>query len=482
MTADQDPTYRQRVLSSFAWMGSAQFFGQLVTWTSTILVIRLLEPSDYGLRAMATVFFSFLLMLSDLGVGAAIVQAKKIDDNDARYIQGFIILFNLAGLALTVLGAGLVADFFDEPRLIPLLYALSGSFVLMALYVLPQAMLERELKFKSKAQVEFSAMITGASVSLGAAFLGFGVWSLIAGTIAIHLVRAIGFNLVHRGAPLPRWSFGPAARFLRFGGIVIIDRILWFFYTHVDVVIAGKILGKETVGFYSVALSLSALPIAKVMPILNQVSFSAFSRIQHDRERVRDNVLRAVHFGFVIFLPVLWGMALVAPEAIPLLLGANWEHLILPFQLITVILPLKAVATLLPPALFGIGRPGVSAVNMAITTGIMTLAFYVGAQYGLVGLAMAWLIAYPLAFAVIAVRALPVLDVSLAKFWQRIRGAFAAAVTMVGVVLLVQAGVDELTPPIRLMASVVSGALAYAGMMRLVDRAAMAELRGLLAR
>ena len=86
------PDYRRRVLSSLAWTGSAQFLGQLVSWAATIIVIRILDPGDYGIMAMATLFVSFVLMLSDLGIGAAIVQAEEIDDEDLRSIQGLIWL------------------------------------------------------------------------------------------------------------------------------------------------------------------------------------------------------------------------------------------------------------------------------------------------------------------------------------------------------------------------------------------------------
>ena len=482
MTPDREPNFRRKVLSSFAWMGSAQFFGQLASWAATILVIRLLEPGDYGVMAMATVFLSFLFMLSDLGIGAAIVQAKEISAEDARSIQGFIILFNLAGFAIVLAGSGLIAAFFNEPLLIPILRTLSTCFILMALYVYPQAMLQRELKYDRKAKVDFVSMSAAALVPLGCAVLGLGVWSLVAGTLATHALRAIGFNLAHRGTPWPSWSLSRVSGFLGFGGIIVVERILWFLYTNLDVMIAGRLLEKELVGFYAVALSLSAIPLAKVMPIINQVSFSAFSRIQQDLPRVRDNVLRAIRFGFAIFLPVLWGMALVAPDGIPLLLGEDWRHLVLPIQLISAVLPLKAIAALLPPALFGIGRPAVSAVNMGITASIMAVAFYLGAQSGLTGLAMAWPIAFPFAFAIIAFRSLPVLGVGFGAFWGSVRASLFSGVVMAGTVIAVQAGLADSEPLLRLLASVASGALAYAAMMRLLDRTAIPELRRLLAR
>lgn len=482
MTQTPEPTYRQKVLSSFAWMGLAQFFGQLVSWAATIVVIRLLDPSDYGVMAMATVFLSFLLMLSDLGIGAAIVQAEQITENDARVIQGFIIVFNVVAFVITLAGSGLIAAFFDEPLLVPIINTLSSCFILMAVYIYPQAMLQRELKYDRKAKVDFVSMSVGALVPLGCAVLGFGVWSLVAGTIAIHVLRAIGFNIAHRGILWPSWSLSQGGGFLRFGGIIVIERILWFLYTNLDVMIAGKLLGKHLLGYYSVALTLAALPLAKVLPIVNQVSFSAFSRIQHDRERVSDNVLRAIRYGFALFLPVLWGMALVAPDGIPMVLGENWNILVVPFQLIAVILPLKAVATLLPPALFGIGKPAVSAVNMGITASIMAVAFYLGALSGLTGLAISWLVAYPFAFAIIVFRSLPVLGVRFGAFWQSVRPTLLSGLVMVGVVSAVRAGLANSESLFRLLASVASGALAYFGMMQILDRKALIELRRLLAR
>jgi len=463
-------------------MGSAQLFGQLVSWAATIFVIRLLAPGDYGVMAMATVFLSFLFMLSDLGIGAAIVQAEAISENDARSIQGFIILFNLVGFAITLAGRGFIAGFFEEPLLIPILNALSVCFLLMAVYVYPQAMLQRDLQYALKAKIDFISTSVAALVPLACAILGMGVWSLVAGTIATHALRAVGFTVACRGTPRPSWLLKRVSGFLGFGGIIVVERILWFLYTNLDVMIAGRLLSKEIVGFYSVALSLSAIPLAKVLPIVNQVSFSAFSRIQQDRSRVRDNVLRAIRYGFALFLPVLWGMALVAPDGIPLMLGEDWRHLVIPMQLISVVLPLKAVATLLPPALFGIGRPGVSAVNMGITTVIMAVAFYLGALSGLTGLAMSWLVAYPFAFAIIAFRSLPILGVRFGAFWQSVRTTLLSGAAMVVVVFAVQRGLAGSEPLLRLLVSAASGALAYLSMMRLLDRTVISELRRLLAR
>ncbi len=482
MTPNQEPNFRRKVLSSFAWMGSAQFFGQLITWASTILVIRLLEPSDYGVMAMATVFLSFLLMLSDLGIGAAIVQADEINQDEARAIQGFIVLFNVAGFALTIAGSSLIAAFFNEPQLVPILNVLSSCFILMIFYVYPQAMLQRGMHYDRKAKVDFLTLITGAFVSITCALLGLGVWSLVAGTISTHAMRAVGCNIAWRGAPLPRFSLSHASTFLRFGGAVIASRILWFLYSNIDVAIAGKLLGKELVGIYSVALTLSWLPLRKIMPIVSQVSFSAFSRIQNDRERVGRNVIRSIRYSFALFLPVFLGIALVAPDGIPIALGEQWTLVTVPLQLICLILPLRAIVAVISPAVFGVGQPLVNVINSAIVLPLMAIAFYLGAKSGLVGLASAWLVAYPIAFAIITIRSLPVLGVSWRGVWQSLRISLLAGVAMVGAVICLQYATQEATPLVRLIASVVCGVTVYLGTFHLADRKAIDELMGLFKR
>ena len=104
--------FRHKILSGLAWQGSAELLGQTVSWASTILVIRLLDPADYGLMAMATLFVSFVLLLADLGIGAAIVQAEALEEEDLRTIQTLVIAFNATAFAVTFLGSPLIAAFF----------------------------------------------------------------------------------------------------------------------------------------------------------------------------------------------------------------------------------------------------------------------------------------------------------------------------------------------------------------------------------
>jgi teichuronic acid exporter len=154
-------------------------------------------------------------------------------------------------------------------------------------------------------------------------------------------------------------------------------------------------------------------------------------------------------------------MLAVAPEAIPLLLGPKWVSIIVPFQLISIILPFKALSSILPPALFAIGRPGVNIVNMAISVCVMAMAFLIGVQNGLVGVCLAWVIAYPLLFVIINSRALFVLGIPFTDYLREIWFPLCSAGLMVGGVFLLKSYIFFLSAIQLLAISIVAGALIY---------------------
>ncbi|MFX0133914.1 MAG: oligosaccharide flippase family protein, partial [Candidatus Hodarchaeota archaeon] len=135
--------------------------GQFFSWGITIFIIRLLSPSDYGLMAMATIFLELVIMISQLGLGYAIIQSPTIREQELAQLLGFIVIINFSGCILTFLGAPFVSNFFNEPRLIPILKVLSMTFFLRSLYVLPESLLLRNLDFPKKVSIDLFGRIIG---------------------------------------------------------------------------------------------------------------------------------------------------------------------------------------------------------------------------------------------------------------------------------------------------------------------------------
>ena len=158
------------------------------------------------------------------------------------------------------------------------------QFLLMIFAVIPSAQLSRQLQFRTLSVTELSAAVAGSLTTLTLALAGAGVWALVVGGLLTTLWTSIALNVAAPFLKWPRLSLTGTRSLVFFGGKVTLSRLLWLTYSQADVVIVGRLLGKDELGVYSVALHLASLPAQRLNAIVNQVSFPAFARIQGDAE------------------------------------------------------------------------------------------------------------------------------------------------------------------------------------------------------
>jgi O-antigen/teichoic acid export membrane protein len=454
-----------QVLTAFRWVAGAKFLSQLITWGATIAVVRLLTPEDYGLMAMATIFTSFLTMFNEFGLGAALVQKPDVDDLTLRGVFGLTVVFNLVCFILLLGTAPFAAAFFTEPRLAPILRVLSLQFVISPFGVIPQSMLERKLDFKAKSLVDVTVTVASALITLLLAFRGSGVWALVWGSLALTLLRTLGLNLASPIRCRPSFSWIDLRSVVSFGGMITANRLLWIFYSQADMLVIGKFLGKEQLGIYSMAMQLASLPADKANGIINQVAFAAFARAQSELQQVRTIALTAVRSIAFLAFPVFFGIALVADELLAVFFGSAWQAAVLPLQLLSTVMGLRMISNLLHTAVQGLGRPDISVFKLTAASLVMPLAFYFGSVWGgVVGVSLAWVLVYPLAFMLMLWLSLPVVDVR----WMELLGALAGpAVASAGMCLVVEAMkiafMEHMAPGIRLVSLMLIGGIVYGG-------------------
>ncbi|MBW1784084.1 MAG: lipopolysaccharide biosynthesis protein [Deltaproteobacteria bacterium] len=391
-----DSGLRQRVLSGLRWSAGARFLAQLITWAITIIVVRLLTPDDYGLMALAMVFIGFLTMLNEMGFGAAIIQMRDMDTATLQNIFGFLLMANFLLFLTTLTTAPLIAAFFDEHRLESILRVLSVQFMVIPFGVIPQSLIDRDMLFSKRAIIELTASLTGSVMTLLLALNGFGVWALIWGSLSLSMCRTVGLNMVCPYFSTPRLSFQNMRNVISFGGYVTLTRIIWFCFVQADIFIVGKILGKERLGYYSVAKNLASLPMDKIAGIINQVALPAFSEVQSDPQWSAALCLKGVRVMSFLAFPILWGISSVGHELIAIFLGPRWYTAAIPFQLMALVVPLRMVANLLEPAVLGIGRPEISFYNVLFAFGIMGPCIAIATHWGIVGVSVTWVTVYPL--------------------------------------------------------------------------------------
>ncbi len=450
---------------------------QVFTWAATLIVIRLLSPEDYGLMALAYVVIGLLDILDDMGLASAIVNKKELTDNFVQKIFGMLFIFNTGFYVLLFLSAPLVANFFDDQRLSIIIQVLGLQTIIRIFFYIPNALMRRNMEFKSVSLIKFSAVLSQSIIILFFAYQGYGVWSLVYGGLVYSIVQTIGSMALSHYFRLPVFSFKGISGALSFGGLITAHRLLYYFYASADAVVLGKISGQKSLGYYAVANQIASLPIDKFMMILNEVGFSAFSTIQEDQRKMNDLLCKAVRLLGIVVFPVFMGVSCTAPELVEVILGDKWMPVATPLQIISAVMALKMM-NITDPLLFAIGRPDIGVKALAIGCVIMPVAFYIGAHWGAVGVAFAWLVAYPPYFCIAMKFVLRTIGMRLTTYIRE----FIYPAVFSGIMYLAVTLVREVISPhlnntvLELIVLVFVGVLTYTTLVLLFQRDALKQL------
>lgn len=470
-------TLRAQAISGFRWTATVRLLSQGVSWAITLIVVRLLTPADYGLLAMATVFVSFLAMFSEMGLGAAIVQRPDLDVSLLRRVFGVVLTIHFTLTALLFLSAPLIALFYAEPRLTSLVRVLSFQFAIAAFAVIPDALLQRSMEFKKRSLLDLTGAIVASLATLIMAFSGFGVWALVLGSLLQQAWKSVGINFIARSFQYPQFSFAGLRAMLRFGGQIAISQVFWMIFSQTDILLCARWLGKEVLGFYSVAMHLASLPNQRISGLVNQVAFPAFSSMRGDIERVGRNLLGGVRILSFFAFPVLWGMSSVSQEMVSIILGKKWIEATFPLQMLTLIMPIRLASNFLQVAIQGIGRSDIILRNAVFASIVGVTLFFIGIySWGLHGLSVSWLVVAPAIFLQNAIRGLPCLDLRLMQLLLCMLPPAASGAIMYLIVTGVRHGLlFDMTEVVRLFILVIIGAASYMSATLLLNRKGAGE-------
>ncbi|MFC1884323.1 lipopolysaccharide biosynthesis protein [Thermodesulfobacteriota bacterium] len=388
---------RQKVISGLRWTAGLRFASQLITWAMTIIVIRLLDPEDYGLMAMAVLFLGFLTIFSEI-LDIPIIQRKDITDDELKQVFGINLLFNLSLFLVAILGASLIAKIFNESRVTYIIQVQSLQLILLALASIPRAMLRREMKFSVLSVSDFVSSIVGGLVTLTLAYNKFGVWSLVWGTLSLNMCKTVLLWGMSRTIILPKIKFDKIRDIIHFSRYTALINIIWYVFYRADVFVVGKVLGKEILGIYSVAMQIASLPMEKISGILNQVALPAYSSIQNKPDQIASHFLKTIRIMARLSFPVIWGISSISPELVSTVLGQKWIMATVPLQILCLIIPFRMIHNLIASAILGIGKPEIALYNNLTALIIMTVGIIIGSKWGLFGICSAWLLVYPIVF------------------------------------------------------------------------------------
>lgn len=468
------------VMRGLIWRSGSQIVAQLFTWAATFLVIRILQPGDYGLFAMTQTVLFLLSMLSGASFASVLVRQPTITRHDIAQTFGLLILLN-GGLAIIQFAvAPLVAAYYRQPVVADLLRVQCLIYAANPFLALAGALLSREMEFRRQAIANFVSAFVGAGTAIGGAWAGWGVWTLVAAPIAAFWARAVGLAIAARLDVAPVFRFRGAGETIRYGLAMITSSLFWFVQTQCDVFIGGRAFDPHDLGLYTTALFLAQIFTAKFVPPMNEVAFSAYARLQHDPAALGAAFARAAGLIFVVALPFYAGMAITAEPLVITMLGPKWAGTVEPVRWLALAMPFVTIQILFAPATNAIGRPRLAVWGSVCGAIIMPVAFALAVQGGPAGMAKAWIFAFPLLTLITAAISLPALGLRPRDLLGALRAPVLATLGMAAVLLPFDMLLPPAMPLVRLALLVIVGILAYAGFAWLLARDAVRALIALL--
>lgn len=474
------PTQSLRTLAvkSVAWYGATRLWGQMLSWTVTILVARILVPDDYGLFAMALSVLVVLELLQEFGLGTAIVQRQDLTGRQVNAVFWVVTGASLALAAGTFAGADLISRFYVEPRLAWILRVLCLNFLLNALGMVPYSLLTKSINLRHRSLAEALGATASALTALSLAYLGYEVWALVLG----HLARAVVLNGTL--AALAQWRPGLQMAWdglggiLRFGLRIAGTQLIGHFGPALSIVILARLLGGTALGLYAMAQSLAEAPHRISTAIINQVSFPIFSKLQDDTDELGAYFLKISKWLAVVSLPVQIGLVLVASDLVPVLMSAKWQEMIVPFQIFCLESVVVVLTLTSSPLLTARGRARLLFHRSALSLATLTLATVVGAQFGLVGATVARLIGIIPLRMLLLLPSLRELGLPLTQYLSGLTSPLAATAVMAAGVLALQHALSGWAGPVeRLVLGIGTGALIYPAALLLLDGGLGTEMK-----
>ena len=392
MPADVDIKHlRRRATSGARWTGTATGLRIATQFVQLAILARLLRVEDFGLMAMVNVVLAFAQTFTDAGVSNAIIHYRDAKREELSSLYWLNVLAGVVVFVLVWVAAPLFAKIYRQPALEDLVRMVGVVFVIGPAGQQFQTLLERDLRFRRLAIIEIAALVVSATAAIVLALRGFGVWSLVWGTvistgIKSALLTALGWSTWR---PLLRFRPDECRRFLHFGLFQMGERSLNLLGQHLDKIIIGILMGPRPLGYYELAYRLIARPYQIINPVFTRVAFPVFSAVQKDRDRLRKGYLELIEMLGAVTIPIYAGLFALAPAFIRVQLGPDYAPTI---PLLRILCVVGLTWSLTSPAgsqLLACGRADIGFYINLMRTSLIMLGIWIGSRFGLEGIAWA---------------------------------------------------------------------------------------------
>lgn len=315
---------KKTALTGVLWSSIQQFSTQGITFVVSIVLARLLSPSEFGLIGMITVLMSIGTVLMEGGLGQSLIRTNNPTEEDYTTVFYFNLIGSFLIYIIVFLCAGSIAEFYKQSSLELIIKWYCLIFITNAFSSVQYTKLSKEMKFKKELTIVVPSLILSSIVGITMAYMGYGIWSLVASALVQSILASI--QLWIRSDWRPTWNFNKEKfnYHFHYGYKLTLSGILDAIFVNAYAIIMGKFFAPAQVGFYNRADTLKQLPVSNISVVLNKVTFPLFAQVHDDNERLKDIYKRIMQMVLFFVAPVLLCMSVLAEPLFRLLFSEKW--------------------------------------------------------------------------------------------------------------------------------------------------------------
>lgn len=473
--------YKEIAFKQGLWLGVFKIFSQIFSWSVTFIVARILLPIDYGLFEMATVITGYAFLFNELGIGAAIIQRKKVNQNEIAslfWLSVYVTMF----FAISCIGiAYITVAIFHNSNLLPITMTVAIVFIVNGLQIVPLNLLKRELKFKKIGYIEFISTIIASSSMLLMAKNGFGVWTLIGGNIILGASKLILIFTQLKWRPKLHFKYSEIKKYVNYGLLFAAGTSFRYIIEKVDRFFAGREWSAANLGLYSFAIGLAQVPIDKIMSLIFQVTFPTLSRYQEDKAQFNSFFLSVVKLIAAITFPIFVGGYVMGDDLIKVLLNEKWFDAIIFFKYLCLVQIFIALNSLNHQVHIALGRANWRLYCNGITAILLSISFYIAVKFGPRAILIPWFTTYVFTFMFYTIITLRKISISMLAYLRAISIPAVSTLTMFIVILMYSYQVKyEIHLIFNLVTNILIGIVIYVGTFFLFDKKYIVKIRKMI--
>lgn len=315
---------KAKTVSGMIWSALQRFGTMGISFVSNIVLARLLTPDDYGCIGMLAIFITVSNTFVDGGFGSALIQKKDVTQKDYSTIFWWNLFLSVVLYGVLFISALAVSRFYNIPLLEPVLQVQGVVLIINALNIVQTNQLRKSINFKRLATIHIVSHIVAAVLAIVLAYMGWGVWALVAQQIVASSITSVMLWVMNRWMPSLCFSVESFKQLFSFGGFILASNLINTFCDNVQGLLIGKFFNPATLGLYTQSRKLEDIATTSISGVVNQVAYPVLSKKQSDMNGMIAALKKFITFISFIVFPLMLLLIVIAEPLISLVYSAKW--------------------------------------------------------------------------------------------------------------------------------------------------------------